>query len=317
MSHAIIARALQSLTVLVLVALAAFAMISLMPGDPVDQILSTSPDIRPEDIERLRRVYGLDQPWFERFASWAGGALEADFGYSRLYAKPVSEVLIDPLLRTLVLISASLVIAFLIALPVGILAALYPRSPFDYAVNLFAFAGLSMPVFWLGLLLIILFAVTLGWLPPGGVATAGGEDAIDRIRHLVLPVMTLSIVSIGQHSRYIRAAMLEALSADHIRTARAKGANRRRVVLHHALRQAMIPVATILALDMGTLFSGALITETVFSYPGMGKLLFDAIMGNDTNLALAALLIATVMTLLGNILADIAYLALDPRIGRR
>ena len=174
-----------------------------------------------------------------------------------------------------------------------------------------------MPAFWLGLLLIIVFSVILGVLPAGGTETVGGAGFWDRAKYLVLPVANLTLASVGGHTRYMRAAMMETLRQDYIRTARAKGAGRARVVLGHALRNAMIPVVTIIALQFGYLFSGALITETIFAYPGMGKLIFDSIMGNDFNLALVALLFATLVTLIGNLLADVAYAWLDPRITYR
>ena len=203
----------------------------------------------------------------------------------------------------------------MIALPAGIFAATRPYSLSDYGINLAAFAGLSIPPFWLGILLILLFAVTLGWLPAGGTADAGGATALwERLQYLILPIASLTIAGVGGHTRYMRASMIETLRQDYIRTARAKGLSESRVVLGHALRNAMIPVVTVIALDLGVLFSGALITETVFAYPGMGKLIFDAIMGNDYNLALVGLLLATALTLIGNLLADIAYASLDPRI---
>jgi peptide/nickel transport system permease protein len=200
-----------------------------------------------------------------------------------------------------------------IALPAGIVAAMRPYSRLDYTVNLLAFAGISTPPFWLALLLILVFAVVLGILPAGGMGTVGG-GLWDQARFLVLPVASLTIASIGGHTRYMRAAMIETLRQDYIRTARAKGLSESRVVVGHALRNALIPVVTIIALDFGTLFSGALVTETIFAYPGMGRLIFDAIMGNDFNLALVALLFATLLTLAANILADVGYVALDRRI---
>jgi peptide/nickel transport system permease protein len=174
-----------------------------------------------------------------------------------------------------------------------------------------------VPSFWLALMLILVFAATLGWLPASGIATIGDGGFADRLRHLILPVTTLTLVSMGAHLRYIRAAMIETLRQDYVRTARAKGASEFRVLAHHALRNALIPVVTVLALSFGSLFSGALITETMFAYPGMGKLIYDAIQGNDFNLALAGLLLATVMVLVGNLAADIAYGAIDPRIAHR
>jgi peptide/nickel transport system permease protein len=165
--------------------------------------------------------------------------------------------------------------------------------------------------------LILVFAVGLGWLPASGIATVGIGGLADRLRHLALPVATLTTASVGGYTRYVRAAMREALAADHIRTARAKGATEVRVIVHHALRSALVPVTTILALSFGGLVSGALVTEEMFAYPGMGKLIFDAVMGNDYNLALAALLLAAIVTMLGNLAADLAYALLDPRVTYR
>src|SRR5258706_185528 len=189
--------------------------------------------------------------------------------------------------------------------------------PLLASINLLCCAGISIPPFWLALVLILVFAVALGWLPASGVATIGDGGPLDLARHLALPVATLTLASVGSYTRFVRAATAEALRQDYIRTARAKGASERRVVLHHALGNAMIPIVTIIALSFGGLFSGAPITETMFAYPGMGKLIFDAVMGNDFNLALATLLLATLVTLLAKLAADIAYAWLDPRISYR
>jgi peptide/nickel transport system permease protein len=286
----------------------------LMPGDPVDLMISADPKITSEDAARLRALYGLDKPIVERYGNWLEAALAGDFGYSRLHARPVLEVLGPALANTAVLMGLAFALSLAIALPAGIAAAMRPYSRLDYTVNLLAFAGISTPPFWLALLLILVFAVVLGILPAGGMGTVGGGSIWDQARFLVLPVASLTIASIGGHTRYMRAAMIETLRQDYIRTARAKGLSESRVVVGHALRNALIPVVTIIALDFGTLFSGALVTETIFAYPGMGRLIFDAIMGNDFNLALVALLFATLLTLAANILADVGYVALDRRI---
>ena len=196
----------------------------------------------------------------------------------------------------------------------GVLAATRPRSWIDYGLNLFAFAGISLPSFWLALLLILCFSVVLGWLPAGGVQTVGSDSLGDRVAHLVLPVLARTVLTAGRLIRFTRSAMLEALRQDYIRTARAKGLGSFGVVVGHALRNAMIPVVTVLALDFGALFSGALVIETIFAYLGMGKLIYDSIMGNDFNLALVGLLFATVLTLASNLSADVIYAWLDPRI---
>ncbi len=307
-------RVLQSLVVLGLMSFVIYALIGLMPGDPIDLMLSANPRLSQSDAERLRALHGLDRPLLERYANWAQAALAGDLGYSRAFGRPVVEVLGPRLVNTAALMIAAMALALAVGLPAGIYAAARPGSLADGAVNLACFASVSVPTFWLALMLIILFAVTLGWLPASGLSTPSDSGLIDRARHLVLPVTTLAIVEAGAYARYMRAAMREALRQDYVRTARAKGAGEARVVLGHALRNAMIPVATVMALGFGTLFSGALVTETMFAYPGMGKLIFDAIMGNDFNLALMGLLFATLMTLTANFAADLAYGALDPRI---
>ncbi len=307
-------RTIQALIVLLVMSFAIYGLIGLMPGDPIDLMISANPDLTPKDAERLKAVYGLDRPLMERYAAWLGDAVRGDFGYSRLHARPVVDVLIPRLGATLVLLGLAFMLTLAIALPMGIVAALKRDSVADYAINLIAFAGISMPPFWLALLLILLFAVVLGWLPAGGMGTAEAAGAVERARFLVLPVMTLTLASLGGYTRYMRAAMGEAMAQDFIRTAWAKGAGTLRVVFGHALRNALIPVITIVALDFGTLFSGALITETMFSYLGMGKLIYDAVMGNDFNLALVGLLLATFLVLTANLLADIGYAALDPRV---
>lgn len=308
-------RFMQSAIVLAVMSFAIYGLIGLMPGDPIDLMISADPRMTSEDVQRLRALYGLDKPILERYGNWLAAALSGDFGYSRLHAKPVLEVLVPALGNTIKLMGSAFVLALLIGLPFGVLAAVRPYSRTDYAINLFAFAGISIPSFWLGLLLIIVFAVILRVLPAGGMGTTGGTGGIfETLRYIALPVATLAIAGVAAQTRYMRSAMIETLRQDFIRTARAKGAGPGRVVLGHALRNALIPVVTIIALDFGNLFSGALITETIFSYPGMGKLIFDSIMGNDFNLALIALLFATLVTLIGNLLADIAYVALDPRI---
>jgi peptide/nickel transport system permease protein len=205
-------------------------------------------------------------------------------------------------------------ISIAIAIPLGVFAALRQHSAVDYIINLACFAGISVPIFWLGLMLIIVFSVLIPILPASGVSSVGDGDFLDRVRHLILPVTTLTVFSVGAYTRFMRAATIEVMRQDYIRTAKAKGASPRRVVMVHALRNALISVVTIVALSFGSLFSGALITETIFGYPGMGKLIYDSIMGNDFNMALMALLFATLVTLLANLAADIGYARLDPRI---
>ena len=316
MTRHLVLRLVQSLAGLALMSFVVYALIGLMPGDPIDLMISADPSLTSEDARRLKALHGLDRPIHERYLAWAKAALSGDLGYSRLQARPVLDALGPRLANTLVLMGTSFTLAVLIALPAGIAAARRAGGLVDRTIGVLCFAGVSLPAFWLALLLILLFAVALGWLPAGGTMTTGDGGIADRARHLVLPVLTLTIASVAGYTRYLRAAMVEALREDYVRTARAKGISERRVVWHHALRNALIPVVTIMALEFGTLFSGALVTETMFAYLGMGKLIFDAIMGNDYNLALAGLLLATLVTLAANLCADLAYAWLDPRIAR-
>jgi peptide/nickel transport system permease protein len=314
MTRYILQRLGESVVVIAIMSFLIYALIGLMPGDPIDLMISSDPRLTPADAARLRAVYGLDRPLFERYLSWAVAALSGDFGNSRLHVRPVLDVMPTFLLNTVKLMGLSFVLSVAIAVPAGVYAAVRQNSRFDHAINLLCFAGISVPVFWLALMLIIVFSVMFPILPASGIGSVGGGGVWDAARHLVLPVTTLTIFSIGSYTRFVRAAMIEVLRQDYIRTARAKGAGRARVIWIHALRNAMIPVVTVVALSFGTLLSGALITETMFAYPGMGKLIYDSIMGNDYNMALVTLLFATAVTLAANLLADIAYAWLDPRI---
>lgn len=313
MSGYLVRRALQALAVLAAMSLLVHVLLALMPGDPVDLMASGDPRMTAADLQRLRELHGVDRPVLERYAAWATAALQGDFGWSRGFRRPVLEVIAPRLWNTVVLMGSALALALAIGLPLGIWAAAREGSVVDRVVNLACFASAATPTFWLALLLMMLFAVQLGWLPAGGLPPAGSGLA-GSLRHMVLPVATLALVEAGTYARHLRAAMIEALAENHVRTARAKGASRLRVLLVHALRNAMIPVATVAALGFGGLFSGALVTETMFAWPGMGKLIYNSILGSDFNVALVALLFATMLTLLGSLLADIACAALDPRI---
>ncbi|NUN06684.1 MAG: ABC transporter permease [Bdellovibrio sp.] len=313
-------RILQTLAVIVILSYVCYYLMSLMPGDPVDMMVASNPKITAEDVQRLKALYGLDQPVYKRFGNWVGSISQGDLGYSRTYRVPVQELMGPRLWNTFILSIASLTLSLLIAIPLGVISALKPGSRTDYVVNLFSFAGISIPSFWLAIVLIIIFAVKIPLLPAGGTQTIGGEplgfwaDLADRSVYLVLPVLSLSIQQIGRFSRFTRSAMLEAMRNDFIRTARAKGLSRSRVIWKHAFRNALIPLITILALSFSGLFSGAILTETVFAYQGVGKLVYDSIIQNDYNVAMISFVISVSMVLLMNLVADIAYGFADPRI---
>lgn len=294
-----------------------------MPGDPVDLMIQSNPRITSEDVARLRALYGLDQPTYARYWSWVSSVASGDLGYSRTYRIPVSDLLGPKLFNTFVLSMASLGLALLIAVPLGTLAALRPNTRWDYGINFFAFAGISMPSFWLGIVLILIFAVGLGWLPASGTTSIGYTPgnmmaAIwDRITYLILPTLSLAYMQIGTFARFTRSAMTEALRNDYIRTARAKGLPFRVVVWKHGFRNALLSLITIVMLSLAGVFSGATITETVFGYQGVGKLVYDSIIGNDFNVAMVSFMISVAMVLLLNLLADILYSFADPRIDLR
>lgn len=314
MGRYVLQRLFESVIVLLVMSFVVYGLIGLMPGDPIDVMINSDPNLTPADAARLKALYGLDKPIWERYVNWLSAAVSGDFGYSRVFSRPVIEVMMPHLWRTIILMGVSFVLATAIAIPLGVFAAARPYTVRDYTINLLSFAGKSVPPFWLALMLILLFAVQLRWLPAGGFETAGTDSLWDKARHMVLPVLTLTLLNIATVARLMRAEMMGVLRQDFIRTARAKGLSQHGVLYRHALRNALIPVVTIIALEFGALFSGALITETVFSYPGMGKLIYDAIIGNDFNLALIGLLFATLITLIANLGADLTYAGLDPRI---
>jgi peptide/nickel transport system permease protein len=319
MTRYLVNRLVEIVVTLALMSFIVYLLIGLMPGDPIDLMISGDPKMTSADAARLRALYGVDRPLLERYLAWAGEALQGNFGYSRSYSQPVLAVLGPRLVNTLELAGIAFLLSIAIALPLGVWTAARPRSNADYAINLLSFAGISTPPFWLALLLITLFAVKLGVLPAGGMAeprpgTAWPEALRQHVRFAVLPVGTLLLLQLGGYTRFMRGAMIEVLRQDYVRTARAKGASEPRVLWRHAFLNAVTPVLTILGLSFGGLFSGALITETMFAWPGMGKAIYQAILDNDYNLALVGLLVTTFATIVGNLLADIALVAVDPRV---
>ena len=314
MTGYVLRRVIESVAVLLVMSFVIYGLMALMPGDPIDIMVQSDPNLTPADATRLKALYGLDKPITERYGNWLGAAARGDFGYSRIHNRPVLEILGPRLWNTVILMGLAMIVSLALAVPIGVFSALRPYSWADYAINFVALGGISVPVFWLALMLIVLFSVVLGWLPAGGMGMAGEAGFWEQARHLVLPVVTLSVATVGGLTRFVRASMMEVMRDDYIRTARAKGLPRRVVVFKHALRNAMIPVVTILALSFGSLFSGAVITETMFSYLGMGKLIYDSIIGNDYNMALVSLLFATGLVLASNMAADLCYGWLDPRV---
>lgn len=321
MTSYIIRRLCQTVIVLAVLSFVAFAMMGLMPGDPLDIACAANPHCTPENQAQMKHALGLDRPIHERYIKWVTAFVQGDMGYSRVYRQPVAEIVAPRLVNTMILWGSALLLSLVIAIPIGVFSSLKAGTKFDYGVNFVAFMGISTPSFWLGLMLIIVFAVWLGWFPASGSETIGTASSYgfwasigDRIKYLVLPVFSLSAQTIAQWVRYTRASMMETMRNDYMRTARAKGLRSRRIIYMHGLRNALIPVVTVIAVSFSFMFSGALITETVFSYQGAGKLIFDSIIGNDFNVAMCTFVISCLAVLIMNLVADVCYAYLDPRI---
>jgi len=308
----------QSLVVLAGLSVLLFALLAATPGDPVELLTSSLPDVQPADVARLRSYYGLDDPYYVRYGKWLRAILRGDLGYSRTYGRPVTELIGQRLGNTLQLLAAAFILSCGAGIAIGTYSALHQYSFWDYAATLFSFIGLAMPVFWQGILFILVFSVWLPLLPAGGIMTPGVTSGLplvaDRVLHLVLPTIVLATVGMAGWVRYSRSSMLEVIRADYLRTARAKGLPEAVVTRRHALRNALIPIITLVALSVPAILDGAVVTETVFSWPGMGLLLFQAVLGHDYAVAMAVLMFLAVATIGANLLADVTYALVDPRI---
>jgi peptide/nickel transport system permease protein len=307
-------RVAQSLVVLFLVSLGGFSVLHLAPGGPI-AIYAMSPTMSAEDVERLTRLLGLDQPLHVQYAKWIRGMATADWGRSYRDGRAVGEVIADRIPATLVLMLSAFVVAIALGLATGIASAVRQYSIFDHAMTLGAMVALSIPTFWLGLMGIYVFAELLRVLPPGNIGTIGAPFSLaDRLRHLALPAATLGLVMVATWSRYTRASMLEVIGEDYIRTARAKGVAGRVVILKHALKNALLPLVTLAGLQLPLIFSGALVTETVFTWPGMGRLFVDSIGYRDYPVLMGLLIFTAALVVVGNLVTDLVYAAIDPRI---
>jgi peptide/nickel transport system permease protein len=310
----VLRRLLQALPLLFAISVASFAILKATPGGPL-AAYEGNPEFTEADRVRLEQAFGLDRPLPIQYLSWLGSFLTGDWGYSFAHHLPVLTLIGERLPNTIQLMGTVFLVVLLLAIPIGVTTALKQYSLFDHVVTGSTFAFLSTPTFWLGLLLIILFGQQLRWLPLGGMQTPGTEDdVIDRVRHLILPVATLSLVQVGSHVRFLRASMLETIAQDYMRTARAKGLAERIVVMRHALKNAAIPLVTVIALDLPELFVGALVTEQIFGWPGMGRLFLDAALRSDYPVLQGILAVSSALIVLSNLIADVAYGYLDPRI---
>ena len=299
-----------------------FLLIHLTPGDPATVIAGESGAGDPELLAEIRSSYGLDRPVAIQLASYVGRVMTGDLGDSYFFNQPVTSLIFERMWPTVLLVGTALAFAVTAGTMVGIFTARRPDSPISHSATVLALVGFSMPVFWTGIMLVILFASKLQLLPIQGwhdVSYSPGllGNAIDVAEHLVLPALTLGLIYLAQYSRLSRASMLEVLESDFIRTARAKGLAESVVVYKHALRNAVIPVVTVVGLQFGALLSGALLVESVFNWPGLGRLAFDSILRRDTPVLLGVLLASSVMVIVANLLTDLMYTVIDPRIRLR
>lgn len=310
----VVRRLLALLPVLFGICVLSFVLLAMVPGDPVTAMLGLEAD--PAAIATLRAKYALDQPLPLRFAAWFGHVLQGDLGRSIQTGRPVISMIAQAFVPTLELSLAALIVSLAIAIPAGVVSATRRNGPSDFTVSLLALCGLSLPSFWLGILLILGFSIALPVLPSSGYVPLFG-DPIEALRHLLLPAITLGAALAAATMRMTRAAMLETLSADYIRTAVAKGLRRRRIVWLHALRNALLSVVTLIGLQLGQLLGGVFITESVFSWPGIGKLTIDAIFARDYPVVQGTILVTATLFVLINLGTDLLYGVLDPRQRQR
>ncbi len=319
MSQYVLRRLLIAIPSLLGISVVLFTVLALAPGDPFEE-LATNPNVPAEVREMLRAKFGLDDPVFVRYFRWLGAMANGDWGYSFVSRVDVDQLILQRLPVTIAVIGLSQVVALLIALPVGILAAVKPYSWFDQIANTFAFIGFSLPTFFTGILFILIFSIHLDWLPfvyRADIDATGWQWWWEHIRQSIMPVAVLGLFQGASWTRFVRSAVLDVIRLDYVTTARAKGLAERVVVLKHVVRNALIPVVTLVALSMPAVFGGAIVTEQIFRVPGIGSLLIEAILRNDTPVIMAVTFVFSILVIAFNLIADLLYGWLDPRISYR
>lgn len=305
-------RVLQAIPLLLLVAVASFAIMHLAPGGPM-AAYAHNPLVSPGQIAKIRASLGLDDPGYIQFFKWLGSMLHGDWGYSYQDGRPALTVILERLPATLLLMGSALFLAIALAFLLGVVSAVRQYSKLDYTLTFATFFAWAMPTFWFGLMAQFLLAVHIRLFPVSGIQGIGG-GTLDVIHHLVLPSLVLGLTSIASWSRYLRSSLLEVLGQPFVMTARAKGNSERAALFKHALKNALLPLVTVMGLDVPALFTGAVVTETIFSWPGMGRLFFDSLLDRDYPVEMGILIISAVLIIGGNLLADLVYALLDPRI---
>ena len=317
MGQYLLRRLLISIPVLLGITMATYGIINLAPGDPVAAMISpeAAASFGPGWVEQQREALGLNKPLPVRYGLWLKELAQGNLGFSLKDRQPINQKIVERIWPTLKLMGTALCIALIIAIPLGILSAIKQYSFIDYLATVSGFAAISIPSFFLSLAAIYIFALKLGWLPSSGMNTVGGSGSIgDSARHLILPAIVLGLAEAAPLIRYTRSSMLEVIRQDYVNTARAKGLNERTVIWRHALRNALIPLITVVALNLPRLLGGAVVIEAVFAWPGMGTLAITAVQGRDYPVIMAINLITAVMILASNLLADVFYAVIDPRI---
>lgn len=315
----VLLRIARSLVVVAGILVVNFTLLNMAPGDVVEILAGESGGADAQYLERLRESYGLDKPLPIQFFNYATGLMTFDLGWSPRSNATVASLIFARLPATLLLAGGALVGALIFGILLGVIASRRPNSVTDNAISVVSLIAYAVPVFWLGLMLVVVFSIKLGWLPTGGYRSldrtyAGFAYALDVGRHALLPILTLSLFYTAIYARLMRASMLEVSGLDYVRTARAKGLSERRVLYGHVLRNALLPIATMIGIHLGAMLGGAVVVEMVYSWPGLGRLAFEAIMSRDLNLLLGILFLSSLLVVAINILMDIVYVVLDPRI---
>jgi peptide/nickel transport system permease protein len=312
-------RLAQSIPLLIVISILTFGIIEIAPGDATQMYVDPERGADPEYLAQVRTSLGLDEPVYVRYASWLGRTLSGDLGYSFRTRRPVSQEIGDRLPNTLLLSGSALLLSFVVAVPIGVISALKRYTVVDYVISTLALVGISVPIFWMALLMLQLFSFQLNLFPASGMQSVreqytGIDAVLNVVHHMILPTIVLSLAQIASWSRYQRSALLDVLDQDYMRTARSKGLRPRRVVIIHALRNAVIPMITLIGISLPGIVTGAYITETIFSWPGIGRLGVTAVSGRDYPVIMAVTMLSALLIVFGNLFADVAYAWADPRI---
>ncbi len=309
----LLGRLVQSAILLVIVSIIGYVILGLIPGGPLSQF-GLDPGLTADDIARLKEQMGLNQPLWMRYLDWAWKLLHGNWGVSLRDGTPVLTIIARHLVATLLLMGSSTVIAIAAGTWIGIRSATHRHSLFDYAATIGAMVALSIPTFWFGLVGIYVFSLKLGWLPAGNMYAIGDGSVLDYLHHLILPSLVLSLVHIAVWSRYMRTAMLDSINQDFVKTARAKGVTERRILMKHVVGNALLPMITLAGVQLPSILTGALVTETVFTWPGMGRLFYDSLGYSDYPVVMGILMFSAIVVILGNLIADVVVALVDPRI---